>query len=187
MMLKKGIARAAAACAGMMLAGAACATQPVAVKAETVSGGRYGPVTVTKPSGPLRGFVVLFSREAGWNAADQQAADALAKAGAMTVGVDSERYAMNLAAKQEACHHLDGDAEAVSHQLERLAQSSRYFTPIVAGVGGNAGTQTLAVTVRALATNQLTRSNTLRAVGREFRVALLNGGTIAVVIDGVRS
>ena len=33
--------------------------------------------------------------------------------------------------------------------------------PIVAGVGGNAGTQTLAVTVRALATNQLTRSNTL--------------------------
>ena len=71
------------------------------MKAETVSGGRYVPVTVTKPSGPLRGFVVLFSREAGWNAADQQAAEALAKAGAMTVGVDSERYAMNLAAKQE--------------------------------------------------------------------------------------
>ena len=32
--------------------------------------------------------------------------------------------------------------------------------PIVAGVGGNAGTQTLAVTVRAIATNQLTGSNT---------------------------
>lgn len=60
MMLKKGIARAAAACAGMMLAGAACATQPAAMKAETVSGGRYGTVTVTKPSGQLRGFVVLF-------------------------------------------------------------------------------------------------------------------------------
>ena len=54
--------------------------------------------------------------------------------------------------------------------------------PIVAGVGGNAGTQTLAVTVRALATNQLTRSNTVRAVTRELRVALLNGGTVAVVI-----
>src|SRR5678815_853432 len=36
--------------------------------------------------------------------------------------------------------------------------------PIVAGMGGNAGTQTLAVAVRALATNQLTESNTLRAV-----------------------
>ncbi|MFX6949739.1 AcvB/VirJ family lysyl-phosphatidylglycerol hydrolase, partial [Acinetobacter baumannii] len=83
-------------------------TQPAAVKAETVSGGRYGPVTVTRPSGPLRGFVGRVSREGGWRAADQQAADALAKAGAMTVGVDSTRYAANLAAKQETCHHLDG-------------------------------------------------------------------------------
>jgi magnesium transporter len=54
--------------------------------------------------------------------------------------------------------------------------------PIVAGVGGNAGTQTLAVTVRALATNQLTSSNRWRAVFREIRVALLNGSTVAVVI-----
>ena len=54
--------------------------------------------------------------------------------------------------------------------------------PIVAGVGGNAGTQTMAVTVRALATNQLTQSNTLRAIGREIRVALLNGTTVAVII-----
>ena len=54
--------------------------------------------------------------------------------------------------------------------------------PIVAGVGGNAGTQTLAVTVRAIATNQLTESNRWRAVGREIRVALLNGMTIAALI-----
>ncbi|HEX8485193.1 magnesium transporter [Sphingomonas sp.] len=54
--------------------------------------------------------------------------------------------------------------------------------PIVAGVGGNAGTQTMAVTVRALATNQLTQSNTMRAIGREMRVAVLNGLTIAVII-----
>ncbi len=54
--------------------------------------------------------------------------------------------------------------------------------PIVAGVGGNAGTQTLAVTVRALATNQLTSSNRWRAVLRELRVALLNGITVAIVI-----
>lgn len=53
--------------------------------------------------------------------------------------------------------------------------------PIVAGVGGNAGTQTLAVTVRALATNQLTQSNTRRAIGRELSIAILNGATIAVI------
>jgi magnesium transporter len=54
--------------------------------------------------------------------------------------------------------------------------------PIVAGVGGNAGTQTLAVTVRALATNQLTQSNTKRQIMRELRVALLNGATVALVV-----
>ena len=54
--------------------------------------------------------------------------------------------------------------------------------PIVAGVGGNAGTQTLAVTVRAIATNQLTGSNHWRAVWREIRVALMNGLTIAFLI-----
>jgi len=54
--------------------------------------------------------------------------------------------------------------------------------PIVASIGGNAGTQTMAVAVRALATNQLTQSNTMRIIGREVRVALLNGLTIAVLI-----
>lgn len=53
--------------------------------------------------------------------------------------------------------------------------------PIVAGVGGNAGTQTLAVTVRAIATNQLTQSNTRRAITRELTIALFNGATIALL------
>jgi magnesium transporter len=54
--------------------------------------------------------------------------------------------------------------------------------PIVASIGGNAGTQTMAVAVRALAMNQLTRSNTWRTIWREIRLALLNGVTIAVLI-----
>ncbi len=54
--------------------------------------------------------------------------------------------------------------------------------PIVASIGGNAGTQTMAVTVRAIAMNQLTKSNTRRLVLRELKVALMNGATIAVLI-----
>jgi magnesium transporter len=54
--------------------------------------------------------------------------------------------------------------------------------PIVAGMGGNAGTQTLAVAVRALATNQLTESNTIRAFGRELTIALANGVSLGVLI-----
>jgi magnesium transporter len=54
--------------------------------------------------------------------------------------------------------------------------------PIVAGMGGNAGTQTLAVAVRAIATNQLTESNTLRAFGREFTIALANGLSLGLLV-----
>jgi magnesium transporter len=54
--------------------------------------------------------------------------------------------------------------------------------PIVASVGGNAGTQTMAIVVRALATNQLTQSNTVRTIRREILVAILNGGTIALLL-----
>jgi len=56
------------------------------------------------------------------------------------------------------------------------------LAPVVASIGGNAGTQTMAVTVRAIATNQLTRSNTRRILWREMRLALLNGATIALLV-----
>ncbi len=67
---------------------------------------------------------------------------------------------------------------AAIEQLVALA----VLMPIVASIGGNAGTQTMAVAVRAIATNQLTRANTWRIVWRELRVAVLNGATIAVLI-----
>ena len=54
--------------------------------------------------------------------------------------------------------------------------------PIVAALGGNAGTQALAVTVRAIATNQLTGSNRMRAIRREGLVAMMNGLTIAAIL-----
>ena len=53
---------------------------------------------------------------------------------------------------------------------------------IVSGMGGNAGTQTLAVVVRALATNQLTGSNTLRMIWRELRIAASNGVGLGLLV-----
>ncbi len=53
---------------------------------------------------------------------------------------------------------------------------------IVSGMGGNAGTQTLAVVVRALATNQLTDSNTVRMILRELTIAFANGAVLGLVI-----
>ncbi len=54
--------------------------------------------------------------------------------------------------------------------------------PIVASMGGNAGTQTLTVAVRALATHELTGANALRIVGKELVVGALNGILFAILV-----
>lgn len=54
--------------------------------------------------------------------------------------------------------------------------------PIVASMGGNAGTQSLTVAVRAIATRDLTSSNVWRVIRREVLVGLVNGLIFAVVM-----
>jgi magnesium transporter len=49
-------------------------------------------------------------------------------------------------------------------------------------MGGNAGTQTLTIAVRALATNDLSRTNMARMIGKETVVGLLNGIAFAVIV-----
>src|SRR5215218_460107 len=54
--------------------------------------------------------------------------------------------------------------------------------PIVASMGGNAGTQTMTVAVRALATRELSRANAWRIIGRELMVGVLNGLAFALIM-----
>ena len=56
-----------------------------------------------------------------------------------------------------------------------------FLMPIVASMGGNAGMQTLAVTIRAIATKELTSSNFSRVVGKEFIIGILNGIIFAII------
>lgn len=57
--------------------------------------------------------------------------------------------------------------------------------PIVASMGGNAGTQTLTVAVRALAMNEITATNASRIIGKELIVGGMNGCIFAVLAGGV--
>ena len=57
--------------------------------------------------------------------------------------------------------------------------------PIVASMGGNAGTQTMTVTVRALATRDLRPGNAWRLVRREFGVGLANGAGFAFLLGAI--
>ena len=56
-----------------------------------------------------------------------------------------------------------------------------FLMPIVASMGGNAGMQTLAVTIRAIATKELSSSNINKIVGKEFLIGVLNGIIFAII------
>jgi magnesium transporter len=67
--------------------------------------------------------------------------------------------------------------EAIT-QLVALA----VLMPIVASMGGNAGTQSLAVTVRSIASRDLTMSNSMRVIWRELAAGAVNGVIFAIVM-----
>ena len=56
-----------------------------------------------------------------------------------------------------------------------------FLMPIVASMGGNAGMQTLAVTIRAIATKELSSGNFNTIVGKEFLIGILNGIIFAII------
>ncbi len=68
--------------------------------------------------------------------------------------------------------------DATIEQMVALA----ILMPIVASMGGNAGTQTMTVTVRALATKELSAVNAWRIIVRELLVGTLNGFIFAIIM-----
>lgn len=71
--------------------------------------------------------------------------------------------------------------DATIEQMVALA----VLMPVVASIGGNAGTQTMTVTVRALATNKLGAANAKRIISREAVVGLLNGLTLSIIMAAI--
>ena len=69
---------------------------------------------------------------------------------------------------------------ATIEQMVALA----FLMPIVASMGGNAGMQTLAVTIRALATKELSSGNIGKIISKEFFIGILNG-IIFALISGI--
>lgn len=59
------------------------------------------------------------------------------------------------------------------------------WMPIIAGMGGNAGTQALAVTVRRIAVEQSAGGRGLRLVGKELLVGLTNGFAVGLAVAAV--
>ncbi len=70
-----------------------------------------------------------------------------------------------------------GFFEGTIDQIVALA----VLMPIVASMGGNAGTQSMTVVVRALAMKELTQTNAMRVIGKELLVGCINGILFAIL------
>ncbi|WP_455202897.1 magnesium transporter [Kaarinaea lacus] len=74
-----------------------------------------------------------------------------------------------------------GQFEDTIEKLVALA----VLMPIVASMGGIAGSQTLTLVVRGLALGQISRSNAWRLINKETLVGILNGAVWAIIVAGI--
>ena len=122
--------------AAALLAVASTATLMPCRPAWAIETGNLGDVRQINPVGAMRGLVVLFSDARGWSSVSDDTAAALARDGALVVGVDLPAYLQRLNAfTGETCHGVVGDIESISRQIQRERGNTSYRTPIVAGIG----------------------------------------------------
>jgi type IV secretory pathway VirJ component len=124
--------RAAALAAALLGGGAA--------RAQEIDWASFGAGRIAVPSGAILGYVAFFSDEKGWSADDDRALSAIARTGALAVGVDAKVYLANLRAggnpvQRNGCADIYQDVEDLSRQVQQRHPSAFYNPPLVAGVG----------------------------------------------------
>lgn len=124
----------------LLLAGLVCAgtTMPVGAADERVHFGMFGDLHLARPAAAPADVVVVVSDADGWTARMQSLADALARAGALAVGIDLPVYRARLDALGEACAYPAGHFEEMAHWIERHESISDYRVPLVVGDGDGA-------------------------------------------------
>jgi magnesium transporter len=143
---------------------------------------------VVEPGGRLVGQITV--DDIVGDIQEEREEDILALAGVSDVGRDAGVWeivrsrlpwlVLNLATEAVAVQAIS----AFQGEITKLVTLA-VLMPIVASVGGNAGTQALAVAVRALGARELTAANSVRIVMRELTVGLMNGGVVGVVMATV--
>jgi type IV secretory pathway VirJ component len=122
--------------AAALIAIAASAILAPCRPARALETGNLGNVHQVNPVGAMRGLVVLFSDARGWSSVSEDTAAALAREGALVVGVDLPAYLQRLdTLTGETCHGVVGNIESISRQIQRERGNTSYLTPIVAGTG----------------------------------------------------
>lgn len=147
---------------------------------------QYGLVSapVVSPEGRLLGMITV---DDVVDVIDEEAEDDLLKLGGVS---ETDVFASPLATARRRVPWLLVSMvsatlgatviNAFGASIEKLVALA-VLMPISAALGGNAGVQTLAVVVRALAVKELTPTNPLKVLAKELAVGALNGAAIMVV------
>ncbi|MFB9951496.1 virulence factor family protein [Rhizobium puerariae] len=129
----------------IIMAGITLAVAVVNLVSDPALRTRSLPTTrISYPEGKADGVVVLLSDGEGWSQKEERASLALARDGALVVGVDLPEYYAALEAERDDCLYLVSDIEDLSRQLHRSADIAAYHPPVVAGIG-DGGTLALAI------------------------------------------
>jgi type IV secretory pathway VirJ component len=109
---------------------------PVVAQAqEKISHGRFTDVSLYRPKGEAKSFVLFLSGDAGWTPALAAQAQALADQGAAVAGIHTPRMLARIGRESGDCLLPDGDLENLSHFLQGYARLPAYFPPLLVGPG----------------------------------------------------
>lgn len=121
---------------------------PAAAAEESFTFGRFGAVTLYRPSAPPSAVVLFLSGDGGWNRGVVDMARELVGLDALVVGIDITRYFRNLEAAGDACSYPAADLESLSKFAQKRLGLPRYLTPVLVGYSSGA-TLVYAVLVQA--------------------------------------
>jgi type IV secretory pathway VirJ component len=122
-------------------AGTAPAIQPSALRPQpsTLDYGLFGPLHLSRPPGAIERTALLISDRDGWTARQDGLADALARQGALVVGIDLPAYLTRMQAiASDKCSYPSAHFEEVAHWIERHEGLPDYAVPLVVGDGSGA-------------------------------------------------
>jgi type IV secretory pathway VirJ component len=120
-----------------LLAAAVLVSSPLLAQ-EHLSHGRFKDVTLYRPAGEPKQFVLFLSGDNGWEGAVDVMARKLTEQGAMVAGIDVTQLFDSLRKDGSSCVFPDGDLENLSHYVQGYAQLLTYHTPLLVGYSSGA-------------------------------------------------
>lgn len=113
-------------------------TNAKASQNDIVNYSAFGEVTIYKPSGNPKSFVLFISGDGGWNQGVVNMAKNIADQGALVAGVNILTYYKNIKKENQKCYYPAGDFENLSLEIQKKYKFPNYFKPILVGYSSGA-------------------------------------------------